>query len=105
VQRAEATARIATLSRDVADIVDSATSTTGDDEHDPEGSTIGFERAQALALLAQARADLDALTAALARVEDGSYGTCRTCGAPIGDERLAARPAAAECISCASSRR
>jgi DnaK suppressor protein len=100
--RAATVARIAALSSDVAAIVDSASSTTGDDEHDPEGATIGFERAQAQALQAQAVANLDAIDQALARVADGTYGVCVACGRPIGAARLEARPEAAECIICAS---
>lgn len=36
--------------------------------------------------------------AALARIEDGSYGTCIDCGRPIPDARLAVRPEAARCV-------
>jgi DnaK suppressor protein len=95
-------ARIAALRSDVATILGSASSTTGDDEHDPEGATIGFERAQAMALLAQAEEHLAAIDAALNRVADGSYGRCVSCGQPIAPERLEARPEAARCIACAS---
>ena len=34
-------------------------------------------------------------------VESGAYGRCETCGAEIGSERLAARPSARTCITCA----
>ena len=40
--------------------------------------------------------------AALHRLETGTYGICERCGQPIGDERLAARPAAVTCIRCAA---
>jgi RNA polymerase-binding transcription factor len=100
--RASTIARIAALSGDVASIVDSASSTTGDDEHDPEGATIGFERAQAQALRAQAVAHLEAIEDALDRLAAGSYGVCVVCGRPIGAARLEARPEAARCIVCAS---
>jgi DnaK suppressor protein len=102
--RAETVARIAALSGDVDAIVGSASSTTGDDEHDPEGATIGFERAQAQALLAQARARLAEIDAAAARLADGSYGRCVRCGAAIAPERLDARPEAALCRTCAGRR-
>jgi DnaK suppressor protein len=103
-ERAGRLARIAALSGDVDDIVDSASSTTADDEHDPEGATIGFERAQAQALLAQARRRLAEIDTAVARVRDGSYGTCANCGRPIAAERLEARPGATTCIDCARRR-
>jgi RNA polymerase-binding transcription factor len=86
-------------------VLDSASSTTGDDEHDPEGATIGFERAQAQALLDAAVRRLAELDAARAREAAGSYGACAVCGKPIGAERLAARPGTDRCIDCARSRR
>ena len=46
-----------------------------------------------------------ALDTALARVDSGSYGVCESCGQDIAPERLAARPAATLCITCASRRR
>ncbi len=101
-ERTQAVARIGELEGDVSAIVGSASSTTGDDEHDPEGSTIGFERAQAQALLDQARARLAEVDAALGRAAQGSYGICTRCGQPIGPERLDARPEAALCITCAA---
>jgi DnaK suppressor protein len=103
-EREDTLARVRALQSDVAAIVGSASSTTGDDEHDPEGSTIGFERAQATALLEQARARLAEFDAALARVADGSYGRCVGCGGAIAPERLDARPEAARCIGCAARR-
>jgi RNA polymerase-binding transcription factor DksA len=93
------------LRREVDDVIASASSTTGDDEHDPEGATIGFERAQAQALLDQASAQLAEIDAALARQAAGTYGICTSCGEPIGVERLRARPAAERCVRCESARR
>ncbi len=86
-------------------MIDSASSTTGDDEHDPEGATIGFERAQSSASLDAALARLAEVDAAIARVDDGSYGVCVICGRPIGEARLDARPATPTCLACASMAR
>jgi RNA polymerase-binding transcription factor DksA len=94
-------ARIDALSADVEAIVTAAEGTNGDDEHDPEGATVAFERAATAALLARARADLDALDRAEARLAGGRYERCERCGEPIGDERLAARPATRTCVGCA----
>ena len=44
--------------------------------------------------------ELVAVRAALARIEDGSYGACQDCGADIGLPRLHAFPAALRCIGC-----
>jgi RNA polymerase-binding transcription factor len=84
-------------------VIASASSTTGDDEHDPEGATIGFERAQAQASVDRAVTRLAEVDAALARQDQGAYGSCAVCGRPIGAERLAARPATDRCIACASA--
>lgn len=37
---------------------------------------------------------------ALQRIEDGTYGTCKYCGQPIGEKRLLARPVASACVPC-----
>jgi len=74
-----------------------------DDEHDPEGSTVAFERAQVAALLDEARAHLNDLDHALTRLDAGTYGVCERCTAPIGFERLTAKPAVRSCIACAAA--
>ena len=104
-ERVAAAARIAALERDIATIVESAKGGATDDEHDAEGATIAFERAQAMALLEETRTQVEALDTALARVDAGSYGVCESCGQDIAPERLAARPSATLCITCASRRR
>jgi DnaK suppressor protein len=43
---------------------------------------------------------LAAIDAALKRIDDGTYGTCITCGDQIRYERLEASPWAALCIDC-----
>lgn len=100
--RERTTARIATRSRDLDHVVAAATLVATDDEHDPEGSTIAFDRAQLIAVLGQARHHAAEVDDAIARVDAGTYGTCVRCGEPISAERLAARPAASTCITCAS---
>src|ERR1700690_1848574 len=98
--------QIADLERELTAIIASAAdgSAGSDDEHDPEGATVAFERQHVAALLAQARAHLDAIDAALRKVNSGVYEVCDICGGPIGAERLAARPAALTCIRCAAKR-
>ncbi len=94
--------QIESCTRTFDDIVESSEAVATDDEHDPEGHTIAWERQQAAALLESARTRLDQLDAALDALATGRYGTCATCGAPIGDARLSALPATAVCVSCAS---
>ena len=90
------------LQRSFDEMVVASRDSNADDEHDPEGATIAFERAQLVAVLRQANADLDELDAAVRRLEDGSYGVCERCGLPIPPARLDARPSARRCISCAA---
>jgi RNA polymerase-binding protein DksA len=99
--RAETLAQIDALTREFDEVVAASASSNADDEHDPEGATIAFERQQVVALLDQARRRLADVDAALARRAAGDYGMCENCGRPIAPERLAARPAARTCIDCA----
>jgi DnaK suppressor protein len=94
--------RLAALERDHAGIVDAAGSANADDEHDPEGATMAFEREHVAALLDQTREHLSQVDAALRRLNDGDYGRCERCGEPIAAGRLEARPTATTCIKCAS---
>lgn len=103
-EHVQTSARISALDRDFTSIVEANRHGATDDEHDPEGSTIAFERSQTTALLAAAQRHLGEVEAALARIDDGEYGRCEGCGEPIAVERLQARPAARTCISCASHR-
>jgi len=93
--------RVAALEREFAGLAEAASAAGTDDEHDPEGATLAFERQHAAALLEAAREQVAACDAALARLAAGSYGVCERCGQPIGAGRLEARPAATTCIRCA----
>ena len=103
--RADAEAQIAALRRDLAGVIDASRSSNADDEHDPEGATIAFERAQVAALLDGARRRLAELDAALERLDAGTFGRCEVCGRQIPAERLAIRPAASSCVGCATRAR
>src|ERR1700754_4909497 len=94
-EREQTLDRLAGLERQFAAIVASASegSAGGDDEHDPEGATGAFERQHVAALAAQARDHLAEIDAALRKIDADRYEICVMCGGPIGDERLAARPA------------
>lgn len=101
-ERARTVQQIASLQRTFDDIVAASEDVSTDDEHDPEGHTIAWERQQAAALLASARARLAELDLAIRRVEGGDYGRCEACGRPIPDERLDALPTASTCVGCAA---
>ena len=104
VARARAVVRVSELEQAFDAIVESSVGGNMDDEHDPEGSTVGFERAQISALLDHARTQLAELDAAVGRLRSGGYGICEDCGDPIPTERLEAHPAARACIACALRR-
>ena len=72
------------------------------DEESGEGDTLAVERERDLALSAQARAAVDEIDAALAKIADGRYGICEQCGKTIPKERLRAIPYAALCVQCKS---
>ena len=101
-ERDEVTRRLAALTDDYEGVVAASRDTNADDEHDPEGATIAFERAQVDAMVREARHHLDEIDAALERVAEGTYGTCEVCGQPIPSGRLEARPTSRTCVGCAS---
>ncbi len=98
--RCEATGRLAALQEQLDDIALARRDANADDEHDPEGSTLAFDRAQAAVLATDARRRLDEIDAAAARLDDGTYGRCERCGRAIPVARLAARPTARLCVDC-----
>ncbi|MFC7361461.1 TraR/DksA family transcriptional regulator [Nocardioides astragali] len=103
--RRRTTSRLASLTSDFDDVVAASLDTNADDEHDPEGHTIAFERSQIGALVQQVRHHLAEVDAALARLDAGTYGVCERCGEPVGEARLEALPAARTCIGCAARER
>ncbi|HEY1322563.1 MAG TPA: hypothetical protein VGF32_20070, partial [Streptosporangiaceae bacterium] len=78
--RADAEARVAGLEREFQQIVEAAGAAGDDDEHDPEGATVAFERQHVAALLGQAREQLVQTGLALRRLDEGTYGVCEGCG-------------------------
>jgi len=59
-----------------------------------------FEQQRDLALRERNEQHLVAVEAALARLDEGTFGTCVRCACPIASERLEALPWAAHCIDC-----
>lgn len=87
--------------------------TTDGSLSEPSGATTGMGETEHLVSAEQldlsgriairTRAALEEVDAALARLEDGSYGVCVGCGRPIPVPRLEAVPAAARCVGCQST--
>ena len=59
-----------------------------------------FEQQRDLALRDRNLHQLEAVDAALARLDAGTYGACIRCGRPVAPDRLVALPWAAHCIEC-----
>ncbi len=100
-ERVQTLRRLAGLTASFDEVVAASKDTNADDEHDPEGATIAFERSQVGALVRQVRAHLAEIDAAQDRLAAGTYGVCERCGQPIAAARLEARPAARTCVACA----
>jgi DnaK suppressor protein len=100
-ERAATVESLASLRRSFDDIVAASEDANLDDEHDPEGATVAFERQQVAALRDAAERHLEALDAAIARARAGETPTCEVCGSTIPSERLAALPATTRCVTCA----
>lgn len=102
--RADVETRIASLQRSHDDLVSSAADAPNDDEHDPEGVTIAFERAQIDSLLAESQRELLEIDDAITSLDTGGYGACRECGEQIPRARLDALPGVSLCMDCAAKR-
>ena len=97
----DARALVDTLEWQRTAMVEASIASNADGEHDPEGATIAFERAQLDATIVEIRHRITELAAALSRVDDGTYGICIHCGLPIPPARLEARPSATAHVDCA----
>ena len=104
-ERAVALDQLARLDADLRSLIASSQDSNADDEHDPEGHTIAYERSQLSAVAEQGRAHLAAIEAATRRLADGTYWFCEVCGEPIGEGRLEARPSTRTCVSHAGPAR
>lgn len=99
--RAVALQRADSLMSSFDGIVEAASDVATDDEHDPEGHTIAWERQQLAGLLHETRSLLADIDAAEQRLRNGDYGACTQCGTDINAERLGALPATSMCVRCA----
>ncbi|MGO8886671.1 MAG: TraR/DksA family transcriptional regulator [Streptosporangiaceae bacterium] len=97
-EAAELRADIERAETDIADRLGDAVGDAGDDQADVGAKA--YEREHELALTHNARELLTQTERALARIEAGTYGTCESCGQPIGKARLQAFPRAVMCVTC-----
>jgi DnaK suppressor protein len=68
-----------------------------------DGTTEAVDRLTKVGTARELEASLADVERALAKLDDGSYGICDVCGAPIGEARLDARPWSVRCVRCASA--
>lgn len=102
-ERGMVLARLASMTADLESLIAASANSNADDEHDPEGQTIAYERSQLSALIERARNHLLRIDAAAARLQEGRYGICEVCGSAIPAARLEARPTARTCVGHAES--
>lgn len=100
-ERAAGQRLVEDLQAELAGIIADQQANPPDDEHDVDGSSVGYERARVTAMLAHAEARLAEVEAAVPRTSAPSAGSCEVCGEAIGDDRLTALPATRRCVSCA----
>ncbi|MDQ3894598.1 MAG: TraR/DksA family transcriptional regulator [Actinomycetota bacterium] len=70
------------------------------DNHMGDTATATFDREIDYTLEENSEHVLAAIDAALGRIDEGTFGTCRSCGRPIAPERLQAIPWTTQCIDC-----
>ncbi len=68
------------------------------DDNFADSGQVAAERGENKVLYDQLRRELDDIERALARMDDGTYGSCEVCGAEIGADRLEVMPATRFCI-------
>jgi len=69
-----------------------------------DGTTEAISRITEAGVGTSLEASVERVNRALAKLGDGTYGSCDTCGKEIAPARLAAAPESVLCIDCASKR-
>ena len=70
------------------------------DNHLGEMASVTFDRELDYTLEENEERLLAAIDAALVRIDDGTFGVCKSCAEPINEERLEALPHTTQCIEC-----
>ena len=68
-----------------------------------DAGAVTAERTEVLGLVETLKARLDDIDGALAKIADGTYGTCEGCGEEIGPDRMEYRPTSRRCVDCKSA--
>ena len=96
--RARVVRTLTAQEEELAGLMRDAGDGAGHDQADM-GAT-SFERDQELTVVNNEREKLAQIDRALARIADGTYGICESCGNPIGKGRAMAFPRATLCLTC-----
>ena len=88
------------LQKDDQGLLDDEHEEIQSDNHLADDATSTYDRELDATLEDNEERMLDAIDAALKRIDDGTYGICTNCGEPIAAERLEAVPWTTQCIDC-----
>jgi DnaK suppressor protein len=102
-ERQRLQALVDSLTANFADLAEAADASPPDDEHDPEGHTIAFERSQLTSRRDEYLRTIAELAEAERRLDDVEAAVCQSCGDEIPHERRLAVPTATRCVNCARS--
>jgi RNA polymerase-binding protein DksA len=97
-ERRRLEAEIAAAVEDLNELLRDSGDGSGDDQADAGSKT--FEREHEMSVANNSRDLLVQVEHALQRIDSGTYGTCESCGLPIGKMRLEAFPRATLCLDC-----
>ncbi len=100
VERDRLLAEIAEYEREGQETLSDVSGENNYRDHMADQGSATFARELDMTLEDNAKETLEAIDAALARMDAGTYGVCTRCGKHINVERLEAMPAAELCISC-----
>jgi len=69
-----------------------------------DAAAVTSERTEVLGIVETLKRQLDDVKEAVTKLDDGTYGTCRSCGKEIGAARMEARPFSLMCVDCKTRR-
>ena len=70
-----------------------------------DGTTEAISRLTDIGVGSSLESAVDRTERALAKLEEGTYGICDTCGEPIGQGRIQVMPDSVLCVACAAGQR
>ena len=96
--RADLDAERLDLERRLTELTADGSAAPDFDENFADSAQVAAEQGENLSLAASLRDQLDETVGAMARIDDGTYGTCEVCGKAIAGARLEAVPTARTCV-------